>query len=815
MSRQDANAAFARTSFLYGGNADYIENLYARYETDPGAVDAEWQAFFQSLKDDRADVMKSANGPSWQRPHWPQLARGELVSALDGDWQQVEKALGDKVKARAQAGGVEFSSAQVQQATRNSIRALMLIRAYRARGHFYANLDPLGLEPHRNEEDLDPRSYGFTDADMDRPIFLDRVLGLEFGTLREILAILRRTYCQTLGVEFMHISNPAQKSWIQERIEGPDKEITFTREGKRAILTKLIEAEGFEKFCDLKFTGTKRFGLDGGESMIPALEQIIKRGGALGVRDICIGMAHRGRLNVLAQVMGKPQRAIFHEFRGGSSTPNEVEGSGDVKYHLGASSDREFDGNRVHLSLTANPSHLEIVNPVVLGKVRAKQDQLGATREDRTMVMPLLISGDAAFAGQGVIAECFGLSGLRGHRTGGSVHFIINNQIGFTTYPRYSRSSPYPSDVAKMIEAPIFHANGDDPEAVVFAAKVATEFRQKFQSPVVIDMFCYRRFGHNEGDEPSFTQPLMYKAIRKHPTTADIYAKKLVGENVVTDGEVEKIRADWRARLDIELEASQGYKPNSADWLDGRWADIKAARDADDPRRGRTGEPLARLKDIGAKITAIPPGSTRTGPSSVSWKTAARRSKPARASTGRRARRSHSARCCSKAIRCGSPARTPSAARSRSAIRCWSTRRTRTATSRSITWTSARPASRSSIRCSRRRRCWASNTATRWPSRTRSRCGRRSSATSPTARRSSSTSSFPRASASGCACRGSSACCRTATKGRGRNTPRRGSSATFRCAPRTTCRSPTVRRLPTTSTSCAGSSKGTSGSRSS
>ena len=608
MSRQDANAAFAHTSFLYGGNADYIEDLYARYENDPKAVDAQWQAFFQSLKDDRADVLKSARGPSWSRPHWPPPARGELISALDGDWQEVERAVSDKVKARAQGAGIEFSAAEVQQATRDSIHALMLIRAYRARGHFYANLDPLGLEPHHKEEDLDPRSYGFTDADMDRPIFLDRVLGLEFGTLREILAILRRTYCQTLGVEFMHISNPAQKGWIQERIEGPDKEISFTREGKRAILNKLIEAEGFEKFCDLKFTGTKRFGLDGGESMIPALEQIIKRGGALGVKDICIGMAHRGRLNVLAQVMGKPHRAIFHEFRGGSSTPNEVEGSGDVKYHLGASSDREFDGNRVHLSLTANPSHLEIVNPVVLGKVRAKQDQLGATREDRTMVMPLLISGDAAFAGQGVIAECFGLSGLRGHRTGGSVHFIINNQIGFTTYPRYSRSSPYPSDVAKMIEAPIFHVNGDDPEAVVFAAKVATEFRQKFQCPVVVDMFCYRRFGHNEGDEPSFTQPLMYKAIRKHPPTSEIYANKLVGENVVTAGEVEKMRVDWRAKLDAELEASQGYKANSADWLDGRWADIKAARDADDPRRGHTGVALATLKEIGAKITAIPQG---------------------------------------------------------------------------------------------------------------------------------------------------------------------------------------------------------------
>src|SRR5262245_40551884 len=609
MSRQDANAAFALTSFLDGGNAAYIEDLYARYLKNPAAVDAEWQAFFQSLKDGQAEVTKAATGPSWRRSNWPQRPQGELVAALTGDWAEVEKAVGDKVKAKAQATGVELSPEHVQQATRDSIHALMLIRAYRARGHFYANLDPLGLETHRNEEDLDPRSYGFTEADMDRPIFLDKVLGLEFGSLREILAIVRRTYCQTLGVEFMHISNPAQKSWIQERIEGPDKEISFTREGRRAILNKLIEAEGFENFCDLKFTGTKRFGLDGGESMIPALEQIIKRGGAMGVKEIVVGMAHRGRLNVLAQVLQKPHRVIFHEFKGGSATPSDVEGSGDVKYHLGASSDREFDGNKVHLSLTANPSHLEIVVPVALGKVRAKQDYYGATREDRTMVMPLLIHGDASFAGQGVIAECFGLSGLRGHRTGGSVHFIVNNQIGFTTYPRYSRSSPYPSDVAKMIEAPIFHVNGDDPEACVYAAKVATEFRQKFQIPVVIDMFCYRRHGHNEGDEPLFTQPLMYKAIKTHESTLDIYAKRLVGENVVTDGEVEKMRADWRARLDVEQEASQSYKANHADWLDGRWAGMKAAASvSDDPRRGNTGVAAEELKGIGSKITKVPEG---------------------------------------------------------------------------------------------------------------------------------------------------------------------------------------------------------------
>jgi 2-oxoglutarate dehydrogenase E1 component len=606
MSRQDANAAFALTSFLYGGNARYIEDLYARYEADPAAVDAEWRSFFQSLKDDARDVAESARGASWGRPDWPLADGGELAQA-PGEWAEAGRAISGKVKAQAQTKGVALSAADVERATRDSIRALMLIRAYRARGHFHANLDPLHLTPPHNEEELDPRTYGFTESDLDRPIFLDHVLGLEFGTLREIIAILRRTYCQTLGVEFLHISDGAQKGWIQERIEGPDKEITFTREGKRAILNKLVEAEGFEKFCDVKFTGTKRFGLDGAESMIPALEQIIKRGGALGVREIVIGMSHRGRLNVLAQVMGKPHRAIFHEFKGGSSTPNEVEGSGDVKYHLGASSDREFDSNTVHLSLTANPSHLEIVDPVVLGKVRAKQDQHQCTPEDRICVMPLLIHGDAAFAGQGVVAECFGLSGLRGHRTGGSLHFIVNNQIGFTTNPRYARSSPYPSDVAKMIEAPIFHVNGDDPEAVVFAAKVATEFRQKFQKPVVIDMFCYRRHGHNEGDEPSFTQPRMYKAIANHPGALEIYANRLIGEGVVTEREVEKMKADWRGRLDAELESAQNYRANKADWLDGRWAGFKSTADGDDPRRGRTGVEIGTLQDIGRRITTLAP----------------------------------------------------------------------------------------------------------------------------------------------------------------------------------------------------------------
>ena len=608
MNQHDRSALPVDPSFLTGANAAYIEALQEKFEADPTSVDPQWQAYFTTLNDEAAAVAAHAHGPSWSKPNWPIHANGEMVSALDGDWGRIEKVVGDKIKAKAAPAPAPLSEAEINRATRDSVRAIMMIRAYRMRGHLHANLDPLGLEERKDHEELHPSNYGFGEGDYDRPIFIDHVLGLEFATLREMIAILRRTYCGTIGYEFMHISDPAEKAWMQERIEGPHKEIAFTREGKRAILTKLVEAEGFEKFIDVKYTGTKRFGLDGGESVIPALEQIIKRGGALGVRDIVLGMAHRGRLNILSQVMGKPHRAIFHEFKGGSAAPDDVEGSGDVKYHLGASSDREFDGNKVHLSLTANPSHLEIVDPVVLGKVRAKQDQFEDTVE-RTSVLPLLIHGDAAFAGQGVIAECFGLSGLKGHRTGGSVHFIINNQIGFTTYPRYSRSSPYPSDVAKMIEAPIFHVNGDDPEATVYAAKVAIEFRQKFHKPVVIDMFCYRRHGHNEGDEPAFTQPLMYKLIKGHRTTLELYADKLIAEGLVTLGEVDKMRGDWRHRLEAEHEAGQAYRPNKADWLDGRWAGLSTGSNAlDEARRGETALPMDKLKELGARITRVPEG---------------------------------------------------------------------------------------------------------------------------------------------------------------------------------------------------------------
>ena len=614
MSRQQANEAFQATSFLYGSNASYIEDLYARYEDDPSSVPDEWRSFFGALQDDADAVRKAARGASWKKPNWPIQANGELVSALDGDWGAVEKHIEGRLKEKAADESAALADVDVLQATRDSVRAIMMIRAYRMRGHLHANLDPLGIaEAKEDYNELSPENYGFTPQDYDRRIFLDNVLGLEYATINEMLEILKRTYCSTIGVEFMHISNPEEKSWIQQRIEGPDKGVDFTKRGKMAILQKLVEAEGFEKFIDVKYKGTKRFGLDGGESLIPALEQIIKRGGGMGLKEIVLGMAHRGRLNVLSQVMGKSHRAIFNEFKGGSFTPDDVEGSGDVKYHLGASSDREFDGNKVHLSLTANPSHLEIVNPVVMGKARAKQDLLAGSRRgevvplaDRVQVLPLLLHGDAAFAGQGVVAECLGLSGLRGHRVAGTIHVIINNQIGFTTNPRFSRSSPYPSDVAKMIEAPIFHVNGDDPEAVTYAAKVATEFRMTFQKPVVIDMFCYRRFGHNEGDEPAFTQPIMYERIRAHETTVEIYSKKLMAEGLLTEAELETMRSDWRAYLEEEFEAGHSYKPNKADWLDGAWSGMRVADNQDEKRRGKTAITVKQLKDIGRKLSTVP-----------------------------------------------------------------------------------------------------------------------------------------------------------------------------------------------------------------
>ena len=604
MNDQSPNAQLQASSFMDGANADYIDALYARYANDPSAVDAAWAAFFQALDEPEADVKRAADGASWARADWPPLPTDDLTAALTGQWPTAPegKAAGQKIVAKATADGVSLNDAQVQRAVLDSIRALMIIRAYRIRGHLVADLDPLGMTAPKLHPELDPKTYGFNEIDMDRPIFIDNVLGLQLASMRQILDIVKRTYCGTFALQYMHISDPEQASWLKERIEGYGKEISFTREGRRAILNKLVEAEGFEKFCHVKFMGTKRFGLDGGESLIPAMEQIIKRGGALGVQEIAIGMPHRGRLSVLANVLGKPYRAIFNEFQGGSSKPEDVGGSGDVKYHLGASSDRSFDDNTVHLSLAANPSHLEAVNPVVLGKVRAKQEQRGD--HARKSVLPVLLHGDAAFAGQGVVAECFGLSGLVGHRAGGTIHIVVNNQIGFTTAPHFSRSSPYPTDIALMVEAPIFHVNGDDPEAVVHAARVATEYRQKFSRDVVIDIFCYRRFGHNEGDEPMFTNPAMYARIKKQKTTLQLYTERLVKDGLIPEGEIEDMKAAFQALLNAEFEASKDFKPNKADWLDGRWSHLNS--EGAEYQRGQTAINPETLAEVGAALCRAP-----------------------------------------------------------------------------------------------------------------------------------------------------------------------------------------------------------------
>jgi 2-oxoglutarate dehydrogenase E1 component len=570
------------TTFLTGQNAAFIAELYERYLENPLSVDESWRRFFAELGDTPEAMHKEIEGPGWgeERPHL--IGNGALAA-----------------KARVAA-----LPQDLRQAALDSIRGVALIRGYRVRGHLIANLDPLGLTRLETHPDLDPATYGFSDADLDRPIFINDLLGFKTATLREIIEALRAIYCGNVGVEYMHIQELEQRRWIQARIEVARNQTEFTPEGKRAILDRLTAAEQLERFLDRRYTGTKRFGVEGAEALIPALEQIIKRGGQLGVKELVLGMPHRGRLNVLTNVMGKPFAALFSEFQGNPANPEDVQGSGDVKYHLGTSTDREIGEVRMHLSLTANPSHLEAVNPVVLGKVRTKQRQRGDLAREE--VVGLLMHGDAAFAGQGLVHESLDLSALRGYRTGGTIHVVVNNQIGFTTSPAYARSSPYPSDVAKAGQAPIFHVNGDDAEAVVHVARIATEFRHRFHCDVVVDIFCYRRHGHNEADEPAFTQPLMYKTIAKHPTTREIYAKRLIAEGLLTEAEVEAMSKDFIARLEREFEAAKSYRPNKADWLEGAWSGLTVA--SGDDRRGETAAPMALLKEVGAALTRVPEG---------------------------------------------------------------------------------------------------------------------------------------------------------------------------------------------------------------
>ena len=586
-------------SAFSGANAAFLGEQYARWATDPGSVDPTFAELFGALNDDARAVLEDATGASWA-PHYIETSEPEQRAGTAAP-------AGPQARTAAAPGAAVLSHEQIRAATIASLRALMLIRSYRVRGHLEARLDPLGLVVPRSHPELDPRTYGFTDADLDKPIFIDNVLGRDTATLREIVQILRDTYCGSIGVEFMHIQDPDQKSWIQRKVEGAPWRTAFDATAKRRILQQLTEAEGFEAFCQKRYTTTKRFGLDGGEITIPATHTIIETVAAQGVKEVAIGMPHRGRLNTLVNIVKKPFVAVFSEFTGESSKPDEVQGSGDVKYHLGTSTDLEIAGQSVHLSLQPNPSHLEAVDPVVVGKVRARQDTNGDTQR-RKSVMALVMHGDAAFAGQGLVYETLAMSQLIGYRTGGTVHVIVNNQIGFTTVPAHAYSGLYCTDVAKSIQAPILHVNGDDPEAVMFCARMAAEFRMRFACDIVLDIVCYRRHGHNETDEPAFTQPLMYRAIGQQKTTRTLYAERLAGEGVVSAEESKAMWDEFARAMEEANQAAQSYKPNKADWLEGHWAGFHPPEPEFEFQEAATAVPEATLKQIGMALSRVPAG---------------------------------------------------------------------------------------------------------------------------------------------------------------------------------------------------------------
>jgi 2-oxoglutarate dehydrogenase E1 component len=583
--QESAWEQFAESQYLYGANSLYIEEVFNLYRQNPEQVDAEWREFFKQFED----------GLEQHEPSWAEDTSG-IVGVLDPE----EKKEIAKKELQIQA--------QDDTAILHSIRALQLIHAYRVRGHLQAKLDPLS-QPDDNRKgqhpELNPLNYGFSREDYTKEIFLGGTLGRQSATLNQIISILQQTYCQTIGVEFMHIQYPEQKSWIQERFEKMQGKPHMTPMDKREILADLIEVEAFEEFVQTKYPGMKRFSIQGGDAMLPGLQSAIHTASRLGVKEVVIGMPHRGRMNVLTNVMKKPYAEMFSLFHGNMDFPESVNSSGDVKYHIGVSADREMPtGEKLHLSLTANPSHLEAVNPVVCGKVRAKQDQRGDT--EKSEVMGIMMHGDAAFAGQGVVPETLSLSELRGYRTGGSLHIIVNNQIGFTTSPKFSRFTPYPSDVAKMVAAPIFHVNGEDPEAVVYACRLATEFRQTFKRDVVVDIFCYRRYGHNESDEPMYTQPLMYKEIKAKKSPARIYSDILVSQGVMKEAEVTAEFDRFNAMFEAQFDTARDHKPNKADWLEGAWSNMKEAEASATRTTPATGVDKAVLKDLATQLGTIP-----------------------------------------------------------------------------------------------------------------------------------------------------------------------------------------------------------------
>src|SRR3954454_14472038 len=562
-------------SYLFGGNAPFIEDLYEKYLVNPQSVPDQWRDYF-----DRMQVLPGSSSKD--------VAHAPIIESFI---------------QRSKKG--EFAAARTMPTEtltpeRLQVAALLLVTAYRIAGSRWATVDPLKRLQRPNIPELEPAYYDLSEADVEQVVNSGSYVGLDRVSLRTLIQALRDTYCRNIGFEYMFISDRAQRQWIQERIEPVRAAPTFGREQQKHLLQKLTEAEHLERYLHTKYVGQKRFSLEGGESLIPSIDDLIQRAGGNGVQEIVIGMAHRGRLNVLVNVLGKMPADLFLEFEGKGA--QELP-SGDVKYHNGFSSDITTAGGPVHLSLAFNPSHLEIVNPVVEGSVRARQRR----REDKTgdQVLPILVHGDAAFAGQGVVMETLNLSGTRGYGTGGTVHLIVNNQIGFTTSdPRDSRSTIYCTDVAKMVEAPIFHVNGDDPEAVLFVTQLALDYRREFHKDVVIDLVCFRKLGHNEQDEPAVTQPLMYKKITQHPGTRKLYADRLVAQGLISADEAEQTIRHYRATLDAGKQTVSPVLSNfkskfAVDWapfLNSKWTDA-----AD------THVPLAELQRLADRVTAVPP----------------------------------------------------------------------------------------------------------------------------------------------------------------------------------------------------------------
>jgi len=563
--RTDRNGASA----VAASNLSYVESLYHQYLDDPSSVTPEWQAYFEQV--DATARQTGATGAQLFRPQ--RVGDGGLISPVEleaGIWQE---------------------------------RLAKLMRNYRTMGHYAAELDPLG-RPRQPVADLDPASCGITEADLDRQFPVTTPTGTRLRPLRDILHSLQNTYCRSIGVQFMQIDDLRVREWLQNRMEATENRIQLTRDEQLRILRRLSDAVVFEDFVQKKFLGKKTFSLEGAETLIPLLDLAIYRGAEQGVEEIVLAMAHRGRLNVLTSIMGKSPRAIFREFA--DLDPQLHVGRGDVKYHLGYSNDwHSGDGKRVHLSLCFNPSHLEFVNTVAMGRVRAKQDHHGDTERQRVML--LLIHGDAAFAGEGIVQEMLNLNGLESTRVGGAIHVIVNNQLGFTTGPEQGRSTEYATDVAKMLQIPIFHVNGEDPEAVAQVVRLAMDFRREFHRDVVIDMYCYRLRGHNEQDEPEFTQPQMYRAIKARKVVVKSYTDHLKKQGDITDGHVEQFTSQYRQQLESELEVARSAEyVHRWDMLHGLWEGYRGGTEDSVPDVD-TGVDPARLSEILARLAELPP----------------------------------------------------------------------------------------------------------------------------------------------------------------------------------------------------------------